>query len=164
MINSLGLDSRTIHAFPNDCILYRDWYEESVTCPKCQTPRYKEETCKVPRKVLRHFPLAPHIKHMLRSPKLDRLMTWVAEHKSKDGVMRVLSDSPAFEHIDLQWPDFVREPHNLKMGVALDGVNPFSMKPSKCSTWPVVVINYNLPPYLSIKKEHLMLSLLIPRK
>ena len=50
------------------------------------------------------------------------------------------------------------------MGVPLDGVNPFSMKSSKWSTWPVIVFNYNLPPYPSIKKEHLMLSLLIPGK
>ena len=75
-----------------------------------------------------------------------------------------MQDSPAFEHIDSLWPDFAKESRNLKMGVALDGVNPFSMKSSKWSTWPVIVINYNLPPYLSIKKEHLMLSLLIPRK
>ena len=26
------------------------------------------------------------------------------------------------------WPDFTKESRNLKMGVALDGVNPFSMK------------------------------------
>ena len=101
MINSLGIDYRTIHACPNEYILYRDQYEDSVMCPKCQTPCYKEETCKVPRKVLRHFPLAPRIKNMFQSPKLAKLMTWGAEHKSKDGVMRVPSDSSAFEHIDL---------------------------------------------------------------
>ena len=27
--------------------------------------------------------------------------------------------------------------------------------------WPVVLINYNIPPWLSIKKGHLILSLLI---
>ena len=101
---------------------------------------------------------------MFQSPELAKLMTWGAEHKSKDGVMRLPQDSPAFEHIDSLWPDFAKESRNLKMGVALDGVNPFSMKSSKWSTWTVIVINYNLPPYLSIKKEHLMLSLLIPGK
>ena len=50
------------------------------------------------------------------------------------------------------------------MGVGLDGVNPFSMQLSRWSTWPVVLINYNLPPFLSLKKEHLVLSLIIPRK
>ncbi|XP_021721360.1 uncharacterized protein LOC110688918 [Chenopodium quinoa] len=30
------------------------------------------------------------------------------------------------------------------------------------STWPVVLINYNLPPWLSMKPEYFMLSLLIP--
>jgi hypothetical protein len=31
-------------------------------------------------------------------------------------------------------------------------------------TPPVIIINYNLPPYLGVKKEHLILSLLIPGK
>ena len=47
------------------------------------------------------------------------------------------------------------------MGVGLDGVNPFSMRLSRWSTWSVVLINYNLPPFLSFKKEHLVLSLII---
>jgi hypothetical protein len=62
------------------------------------------------------------------------------------------------------WPDFKLEPRNLKLGVALDGVNPFSMQSSKWSTWPVIIINYNLPPYLGLRKKHLLLSLLIPSK
>lgn len=125
-----------------------------MTSLKCLTPCYKEEKGKVPRKVLRHFPLALHIKHMFQCPELSKLMTWGAEHTSKDRVMRIPQDSLAFEHIDLLWPDFAKESSNLKMGVALDGVNPFSMKSCKWSTWPVIVINYNLLPYLSIKKEH----------
>jgi hypothetical protein len=101
---------------------------------------------------------------MFRTPELAKLMTWHSTNSSKDNVMRIPADSPAFKHIDQMWPDFKFEPRNLKLGVGLDGVNPFSMQSSKWSTWPVIIINYNLPPYLGIKKEHLILSLLIPGK
>ena len=50
------------------------------------------------------------------------------------------------------------------MGIALDGVNPFSIQNTQYSLWPVIVINYNIPPYMSIKKQHMMLTLLVPGK
>ena len=52
--------------------------------------------------------------------------------------------SPAFKHIDQMWPDFKFEPRNLKLGVGLDGVNPFSMQSSKWSTWPVIIIYHRI--------------------
>ena len=46
----------------------------------------------------------------------------------------------------------------------MDGVNSFGFKSTFYNVWRVVVVNYNLPPSMAIKKGHLMLSLLIPRK
>ena len=50
------------------------------------------------------------------------------------------------------------------MGLAMDGVNPFGLRSTTWSTWPDVLVNYNIPPWLAIKKGHLLLSLLIPGK
>ena len=52
----------------------------------------------------------------------------------------------------------------MRLGLGMDGVNPFGFKSTAYSVWPVVLVNYNLPPSMVIKKGHLMLSLLIPRK
>ena len=38
------------------------------------------------------------------------------------------------------------------MGISLDGVNPVSIQKTQYSVWPVIVINYNIPPYILIKK------------
>ena len=43
----------------------------------------------------------------------------------------------------------------------MDGVNPFGLKSTAWSTWPVVLVNYNIPPWKAIKKGHVMLALLI---
>jgi hypothetical protein len=48
--------------------------------------------------------------------------------------------------------------------MALDGVNPFSNQSLSHSTWPVVLLNYNLPPWLVTKRFFLILVLLIPGK
>lgn len=46
--------------------------------------------------------------------------------------------------------------------MATDGLNPFSVKRSTWSTWPVVLVNYNVPSWLCMKKHIMMLSMIIP--
>ena len=59
---------------------------------------------------------------------------------------------------------FASEPRNIRLGLATDGVNPFLVKRSTWSTWPVLLMNYNLPPWMTTKKHFIMLSLIIPGK
>jgi len=46
----------------------------------------------------------------------------------------------------------------------LDGVNPFQNQSLSHSTWPVIMLNYNLPPWLVTKNFFMMLTLIIPGK
>ena len=50
------------------------------------------------------------------------------------------------------------------MGLAADGVNPFKLQRSTWSTWPVMLLNYSIPPWLTTKNFFIMLVLLIPGK
>ena len=44
----------------------------------------------------------------------------------------------------------------------MDGINPYSLQNTNYYVFPVVVINNNIPPWLSVKNEHLMLALIVP--
>ena len=44
----------------------------------------------------------------------------------------------------------------------MDGVNPYSLQNTNYYVWPVVVINNNTPPFLSMKNENLILALIGP--
>ena len=44
----------------------------------------------------------------------------------------------------------------------MDGVNPYSLHNTNYSVWPIVVINNNKPPWLSVKNEHIMLDIIVP--
>ena len=46
----------------------------------------------------------------------------------------------------------------------MDGINPYSLQNTNYSIGPVVVINNNIPPWLSMKNEHLMLALIFPSR
>ena len=63
-----------------------------------------------------------------------------------------------------KWPKFKGDPQHLCLGLAYDAVNPFGLQSTEWLTWPIVLVNYNIPPWLSIMKGHLNLSLLIPVK
>jgi len=73
-------------------------------------------------------------------------------------------DFKMWMEFDKAWPDFSQDPYNIRLGLALDGVNPFSNQSTKWSTWAMFLINYNLPPWLATKPFFLMLSLIIPGK
>jgi hypothetical protein len=68
--------------------------------------------------------------------------------------MRLPVDSPAHKHVESTWPEFERDPRHVRLGLTSNGVSPTSV-------WPVVVMNYNLPPWLSMKKGFLLFSLII---
>jgi hypothetical protein len=96
-------------------------------------------------------------------------MKWHAESQSDreggDGLVRHPYDSKAWKHFHKNVdPMFQHDAKNVHFALAADGVNPFKKTRSTWSTWPVVLLNYNLPPWLSTKKFFLMLCLLIPGK
>lgn len=166
LLSTIGMDYRCIHACPNDCILYDGEFEALHTCPKCGLNRYREDLqgTQIPCKVVRHFPIIPRIRHMFRCKSIAAMMSWHKKGRSKDGILRVPADCNAWKHIEEQWSEFAKEPRHLRFGLATDGVNPYGLRSTKWSTWPVVLVNYNIPPWLCIKKGHLLLSLIIPGK
>ncbi|KAL3688124.1 hypothetical protein R1sor_014433 [Riccia sorocarpa] len=107
VLTAVGMDYEMIHACENDCILYRNEYNDSTSCPKCQTSRYRTDTQgkTIPRKVksftsLSKFPIIPRLRHMFRCRPLADMMTWHKEHGSDDGFMRLVVDSPAVQHVE----------------------------------------------------------------
>ena len=72
------------------------------------------------------------------------------------------ADGSSFRDMEEKWPHFKEEPHNLRISLAADGVNPFVEMKSIYTVWPIFVINNNIPPWFSIKREHIMLAMIIP--
>ena len=53
------------------------------------------------------------------------------------------------------------EHHNLKLLLLADDVNSFGEMGSIKSVWLVFVINNNIPPWISVKREHIMLEMIL---
>ncbi|KAL0541089.1 hypothetical protein IC582_021120 [Cucumis melo] len=79
---------------------------------------------------------------MFRSVECTKNLTWHATEREIDDKLRHPADSPAWKLVDTKWPNFSSEPRNLRC-------------------WPVVMVIYNLPPWLCMKRKFMMLSILI---
>ena len=94
-----------------------------------------------------------------------QLMDWHVKNRSKYGFMQIPADSKAMKHIEDKWPrKFKDEPHSIRLGLEIDGVCPFSFLSPNYTVWLVGLIVYNISPWMSVRKEHLMLSLIVPGK
>ncbi|XP_055961083.1 uncharacterized protein LOC130015301 [Mercurialis annua] len=177
IINTLGLKYINIHACPNDCLLFWKEYSKDDVCSICGASRWKTsehdsnnvasnfsttKKKKIPVKVLKHFPLKSRLQRLFMSSKTSDLMRWHDKDRTKDNVLRHPADSEAWKNFDSRYPEFAKDPRNVRMGLASDGFNPFGSMQTTYSTWPVILIPYNLPPWLCMKQEFFMLSLLIP--
>ena len=95
------------------------------------------------------------------SSKTAKLMRWYEEERTKDGVQRRPADSITWRTFDERNPSFATDCQNIRLGLAADGFNPFKLISIAHSTWSVVLMLYNLPPWISMKQPFLILYVLI---
>ena len=89
-------------------------------------------------------------------------MDYHAHNRRTDGVIQMPTNGSTFRNIEEKWPHFKDKPHNLRLSLAVDGVNPFGELIYIYSVWLVFVINNNIPPWMSIKRKHIMLAMIVP--
>ncbi|XP_019263711.1 PREDICTED: uncharacterized protein LOC109241424 [Nicotiana attenuata] len=172
IIRDLGLSYKNIDACKKNCILY--WKDDKFheSCNVCGASKWKEDKHsgetkfmtgkKIAHKILRYFPLKPRLQRLFMSSKISSLMTWHHAKRVDDGVMRHPADSMEWKKFDELHQSFVAEPRNVQLGHASDGFQPFGSSRTPYSIWHIVLIPYNLPPWLCMKQENFILSMLIP--
>ncbi|XP_050255283.1 uncharacterized protein LOC126701217 [Quercus robur] len=174
MIRDLGLDYEKIDACIDDCVLYRNEYADLEKCPRCKKSRWKSNESngniigkkknhkKVPQKILRYFPLTPRLQRLFLTKNIASEMRWHKEGRVDDGVLRHPADSMAWKQLDEVHSWFALDSRNVRLGLASDGFNPYGVMSSSHSTWPVMLIPYNLPPWMCLKQPFWIMSMIIP--
>ena len=98
---------------------------------------------------------------MYKSSKIVEGILWHHRDRVKDGILRHPANAKAWKEFDEQNPHFASEPRNVRFGLASDGFNPFGVMSTTHSTWPVLLIPYNVPPWLCMKQPSIILSMII---
>ncbi|XP_004306291.1 PREDICTED: uncharacterized protein LOC101302000 [Fragaria vesca subsp. vesca] len=167
ILGHLGLDYVKIHTCKNNCVLFYGDYKHVIYCPICNGPRYDEEVFSdkgkpVPVKVLRYFSLTPSLQRLYMSSETAEEMRWHGLPREDDGVLRHPSNGEAWKSFDASFLDFTEDVRNVRLGLTADGFNPSGNMTLSHSIWPVILMPYNLPPWMCMKKENNFLALLIP--
>nr|GFC03427.1 hypothetical protein [Tanacetum cinerariifolium] len=106
----------------------------------CNTSRWKDSNTpgkKVPKKVLRYFLVIPRLQRLYKSSHTAKEMIWHATGKcTEPGKMQHPVDGRAWKKFDTKYPDFAKEPRNVRLGLAADGFNQFSNLSQAYSMWP----------------------------
>ncbi|KAM6587737.1 hypothetical protein CsatA_010342 [Cannabis sativa] len=166
ILSGLGLECETIDVCKDDCCLYWKNNKDATNCPICGHERYEYQGTKgkkIPHKKMHYFPITPRLQRLFMSRHTAADMRW---HKEKrvdtEGVLIHPADAEAWKDFDKQYPDFAKEPRNIRLGFATDGFNPFGDLSNSYSMWPVILMPYNMPPWICMKRESLMMVVLIP--
>jgi hypothetical protein len=117
---------------------------------------------KRPVMVLRRFPIIPRLQRLFMSQRIAHNMRWHAEGRTKDGVLRHPADVEAWKSFDNLYPDFSSDSRNVRLGLTLDGFNPFANMSTSHSTWPIILVLYNLMPWMCKKQTSFILCRVIP--
>ncbi|WMV09020.1 hypothetical protein MTR67_002405 [Solanum verrucosum] len=95
------------------------------------------------------------------SSEVSKAMRWHHEEHNKDGLLRHPADSEAWKSFDCRYLEFAKDPRNVRLGLTSDGINPFVTMRTAHSTWPVILMPYNLPSWMCMKQKFFILSLMI---
>lgn len=127
-LRELGLGYVSIHVCKNNCVLFRKEYANMDLCPICGESRWEDGVGdrKVPRKVLRHFPLIPRLKRIFASKRTAEDTQWhKIKRKPVDNEMSHAADGEAWKDFDRKYRTFAEDARNMRLAIATDGFNPF---------------------------------------
>ena len=114
-----------------------------------------------PAKMMWYLPIIPRFKLLFSIKKDAKNLKWHVDGRKCDNLLRHPADSPQWKKIDETFPKFGAEPKNLRLRLATDDMNPYGNLRSKHSSWPVLLMIYNLSPSLCMKRKYMMLNMMI---
>ena len=91
----------------------------------------------------------------------EKNLTWHVDDKKSDGLLQHPTNSPQWKTIDQLFLDFGEEPRNLRLEHVSDDMNPFGNLSTNHSSWSVLLMIYDLPPWLCMMQKYIMLCMMI---
>jgi hypothetical protein len=155
---------------PNSCILYTAHNSDLDECPHCHTTRYTGPG--KARAQWPYIPITPRLKSFVADPRMASLMSYRKDHVHEPGRTQDIFDGQEYRRLKATRVEINGEKlsHNhfsddrdIALGLACDGFSLFKRR-SKKSAWPLIALNYNLPPDIRTHREHIIPLGIIPKK
>ena len=95
---------------------------------------------RIPALVMWYLQVTGHLGRIFLNPKEAALMTWWDDDKIAHP-----ADCSQWQRFDEKHKKFNDDPRNVRFSLSTDGMDPFNERISDHSTWPVILIMYNIP-------------------
>lgn len=147
-----GVKPKPFDCCINSCVCFVGPFAEEVDCPECHEPRRNSQGR--PRNTYHHIPIIPRLQNLYANADTARLMSEYRHtyHANKDD-MEDFFDGTAYTELRRQYVTVGEEtlphkyfelPTDIALGLSTDGFCPFKRRKQSC--WPLLGINYNMPP------------------
>jgi len=165
-----GLTAEYSDCCPKICCCFTGPYEKLDRCPfpDCREPRY-DETGK-PRMRFQHLPVGPRLRAMFLNEHMIKLLDYRATHTPGDpDLVSNIFDGKLyhdlcekFVRVNGQTFDhkYFEDKRDVALGLSLDGFPIFNKR--NLSAWPVILLNFNLPPDVRTHLVHVLCYGVIP--
>jgi len=166
-----GLKPGRVDRCPSGCCCFTGTYASLSACPYCEKPRYKSSGG--PVKQFQYLPVRSQLQAMLKDKSVAKQLkyrqTCSRTTGGDDETIRDIFDSSIYHNLlekqvvvngQTQDHKYFSDPRDVALGISLDGVTYFSRR--QHSVWPVILINYNLPPKVRTRRDRILCYGVIP--
>lgn len=146
----------------NSCVAYTGVYSNAESCPYCQEDRRNSRG--KPRQQFVYLPITPRLKALMANRETAQRLHYRAdEHVHEPDIIRDVMDGSHYRTLlnkkvvvnDRELPhQYFQDPRDMALGLSTDGFAPFKRRTK--TAWPLIVINYNLPPEIRPLMENIL--------
>lgn len=153
------------------CCCFTGKYEALDRCPfpDCQEPHY--DLSGKPRFRFQHLPVGPRLQALFRNSETTNLLRYRFDYTSNPNRNKIsdVFDGKLYQELCGQYVrvegntyshKYFGDPRDIALGLSLDGFPIFDT--TNQSAWPVILINYNLPPDIRTHLTHILCYGVIP--
>ncbi|KAF8666953.1 Transposase family tnp2 [Rhizoctonia solani] len=135
----------------NSCVLFTGYLDKAETCPVCHADWFTWSGVGV--NTFTYLPLIPQLRACFLCPELAKKMRHRHNYSNPENTISDIFDGSHYKKL---WRTkvviegkeqpycFFEEEHEIALGLAANGMCPFKRRKNSC--WPLLLINYNLPP------------------
>ena len=151
----------------NSCCCFVGPYAEHTQCVHCNEPRF--DSIGKSRQVFVYLPVIPRLKAFLSNQEMAAKMQYRSQHQHNPGITKDVFDSTHYRSLLAQKVSinnrflnhtFFSDFRDIALGLTTDGFAPFRRR--KKTAWPMILINYNLPPEVRFHADNILSLGVIP--
>ncbi|CEL54833.1 hypothetical protein RSOLAG1IB_11778 [Rhizoctonia solani AG-1 IB] len=135
----------------NSCVLFTGYLSSAENCPVCHSDRFTWSGVGV--NTFTYLPAIPQIRALFSCPEMVKKMSYCHDYNNPSDTISDIFDSACYKKLcrtkvvieGKEQPFyFFQDKREIALGLVTDGMCPFKRRKNSC--WPILLVNYNLPP------------------